>query len=100
MHVTCHATDVPPCLQRSLAIFYLLTGIASASAQLNAPGLEILRPTTSNGWVRLNSSFHSNALLRLEASTNLATWQSIATLHDALYRYPDAATLDLQQRFY
>src|SRR5262245_29077155 len=100
MHLTCHVAGVPTCLQRSLVIFYLLTGIASASAQLNVPALEIQRPTTSNGWVRLSSSFHSNALLRLEAFTNLATWQSIATLHDALFRYPDAATLDFRQRFY
>ena len=84
----------------SLAMLGLLALIWSAAAQPTAPTLEILRPPTSQAWVRLNSSLHSNTLLSLEASTNLATWQSIATLHDALFRYPDAATPVWRQRFY
>ena len=50
----------------------LLSLALSASAQVAAPRLEILRPEGSNGWVRLNSTFHSNAVLTLHASTNLS----------------------------
>ena len=48
--------------------------LLSASAQMTAPRLEILRPETSNGWMRLDSTFHSNAVLTLRASTNLSAW--------------------------
>ncbi|HWH68150.1 MAG TPA: PEP/pyruvate-binding domain-containing protein, partial [Candidatus Sulfotelmatobacter sp.] len=72
----------------------------SASAQLLPPRLEALPSNASNGWVHLSSSFHSNTVLTLEASTNLATWQSIGTLHDALFSYPDASAGGLGQRFY
>ena len=100
MRFMCHAAVVRTCFQHSLAVLGLLTLIPSLSAQLTAPRLDILRPATSNGWVRLNSSFSSNTLFTLEASTNLAAWQSIGTLHDALFRYPDAGAPNFRQRFY
>ncbi len=72
----------------------------SASAQVVAPRLEIQPPQGSNGWVRFDSTFHSNAVLMLHASTNLTAWTNIGTLHNALYAYPDAATAAWSQRFY
>jgi hypothetical protein len=74
--------------------------LLSASAQVDAPRLEILRPEISNGWVRLNSTFETNVVLRLHASTNLSTWTSIGSLHNALFAYPDAASPGWRQRFY
>jgi hypothetical protein len=71
-----------------------------ARAQTSAPRLEIVPPLASNGWPRLNSSFHSNAVLTLETSTNLGGWRNIGTLHDALFAYPDAATPGHRSRFY
>ncbi len=71
-----------------------------ALAQVTAPRLEILRPEISNGWVRLNSTFDSNAVLTLHASTNLSLWTNIGTLHNALFAYPDAASPGWRQRFY
>lgn len=71
-----------------------------AEAQLTPPQLEIRRPGSSNDWIRLRSSFHSNNLLTLEASTNLSGWNPIGTLHDALLNYPDVGADDLRQRFY
>ena len=72
----------------------------SVSAQVTAPRLESLRPADSNGWVRINSTFHGNSLLSLEASTNFSSWQNIGTLHDALWSFPDPASAGLGQRFY
>ena len=50
--------------------------------------------------MRLNSTFHSNAVLTLHASTNLSAWTNIGTLHNALFAYPDAASPGWRQRFY
>lgn len=50
--------------------------------------------------MRLRSSFHSNSLLTLEASTNLTGWNAIGTFHDALFNYPDPGADGLRQRFY
>ena len=71
-----------------------------AHAQPAGPRLELRGPVASNDWVRLRSSFHPNSLLTLEASTNLSGWQTIGSLHDALFHYPDAGTGDFRQRFY
>jgi hypothetical protein len=71
-----------------------------AEAQLTPPQLEIRQPGSSNDWIRLRSSFHSNSLLTVEASTNLSGWNPIATLHDALFNYPDVGADDLRQRYY
>lgn len=71
-----------------------------ASAQVTAPRLGIRPPQGSNGWVRLDSTFHSNSVLTLDASTNLIAWTNIGTLHNALYAYPDAASPAWSHRFY
>lgn len=77
----------------------MLTATLFAAVQPTALQLSVARPET-NGWVRLGSSFHSNAVLTLEASTNLNTWKPIGTLHDALFHYPEAGAPDYRQRFY
>jgi hypothetical protein len=76
-----------------------LTTALGGFAQPNALRLDIL-PPESNGWVRVSSSLASNRVLSLEASTNLASWQRIATAHDAFRSYPDLATTNFPQRFY
>src|SRR5688572_19665437 len=73
-------------------------GVAVA-AGVHGASLKIMRPE-SNGWVRLNTPIISNAVLTLEASSNLLAWQRIATVHDGLFDYPDAASTDFRQRFY
>jgi hypothetical protein len=90
------------CLQRGagLACGWLWLIAVSVSAQITAPRLEILRPEVPVEWMRLNSTFHSNTVLTLAASTNLTDWQSVGTLHNALFAYPDAATPDWQTRYY
>src|SRR6266542_1930421 len=91
---------VSVCGQRALVLCCLAGAVPFAQAQLTAPRLDIFRPGTSNGWVRLNSSFSSGTVLTLEASTNRLGWQAIGTLHDAVFNYPDAATDQLDQRYY
>ncbi|MBE0540903.1 MAG: hypothetical protein IH623_05920 [Verrucomicrobia bacterium] len=83
-----------------LGLLCLLSLLAAAQAQPKAPQLEIRSPASSNAWVRLGSSFHANSLLTLEASANLTAWNSIGTLHDALFNYPDAGADNFQHRFY
>jgi len=83
-----------------LLLSVLLVAAAFTNSLLAAPRLEILRPATSNGWVRLNSSVQTDSVLTLEASTNLSAWTGIGTLHDALFHYPDAGADGLRQRFY
>ena len=100
MRSTRHAAFVESCLQRPLALICLLAMIPAALAQLAAPRLEIHRPGMSDDRVRLSCSFGSNALLTLEASTNLTAWRIIGVLHDALFGYPDAEAPVLRQRFY
>ena len=93
-------TEIPHSRLGWLRLSFLFALTLSASAQVTAPRLEILRPDSSNGWVRLNSTFHSNAVLTLHASTNLSAWTNIGTLHNALFAYPDAASPGWRQRFY
>ena len=82
-----------------LELLSLVLLTLTAPAQPNRPRLEILAPR-SEGWVRLNSSIAPNTLLTVEASPDLITWQAMATAHDALFAYPDAASGVFQQRFY
>ena len=91
---------VSVCGQCALVLCCLAGTVPSAQAQIAAPRLDIFRPGTSNGWVRLNSSFSSGTVLTLEASTNRLGWQAIGTLHDAVFNYPDAATDQFDQRYY
>src|SRR5688572_16001672 len=83
-----------------LCVATLLCPAQSPAALPGAPHLAVRKQITSNDWPRLDSSFHSNAVLSLEASTNLNTWQPIATLHDALFDYPDAAAPGYPHRLY
>jgi hypothetical protein len=78
----------------------LLTLSLPVVAQVTVPRVEILRPKTPDGWVRLNSTLHSNTVLTLHASTNLNAWTNIGTLYNALLAYPDAASPGLGHRFY
>lgn len=71
-----------------------------ALAQATAPRLEIQGPGTGGEWMRLRSTFHSNTVLGLQASTNLGSWQTIGTFHNALFDYPDAASGEWPRRFY
>ena len=84
------ASDGLPYTRTGIILIGCLGVAAFAKAQPTAPSLEILRPANSNGWVRINSSLHSNAVLTLEGSTNLMNWSRLGTLHDALFKYPDA----------
>lgn len=100
MSSSCHLVCRP---RKDSLLALLLSSLlfaAFANSQAAAPRLEILRPATSTGWVRLNSSVHSDSVLTLEASTNLSAWSGIGTLHDALFLYPDAGADGLHQRFY
>ncbi len=72
----------------------------AAWAQATAPRLEILAPDARSGWVRLNSTFHSNTVLWLQAGTHLGAWQTVGTFHNALLAYPDAASAEWPYRFY
>jgi hypothetical protein len=83
-----------------VVLLWLLFLVSLTLAQPAVPRLEILRPAASNDWMRLRSSFHSNSVLTLEASTNFTGWKSIGTLHDELLNYPAAGSDGLQQRFY
>jgi hypothetical protein len=81
----------------------LLWGLAwagLATAQISNPSLEIARPDVAHGWVHLTSPLQSNAVLTLEAASDLRGWQPIGTFHDALWNYPVADTLTLEQRFF
>src|SRR5262245_20957020 len=98
MRSLCHAGRVSARHQIQ-GLMALLATMSCAAAPLTAPQLENIRRQT-NGWVQLDSSFHPNAVLALEASTNLNAWSTIGTLHDALFNYPDAAAPTDRQRFY
>src|SRR5688572_23737205 len=65
--------------QCSVRVLCLLAVLPHTAGQITATPLQIVRPTMSNGWVRLNSAFRSNTVLTLEASTNLAAWRAIGT---------------------
>jgi hypothetical protein len=62
------------------------------------PTLGISRPDQDN-WVRLDAPFRSNMVYRLEASSNLTSWATIAVTHEGLYAYPDTSPA-IKQRFY
>ncbi|HEX5223477.1 MAG TPA: PEP/pyruvate-binding domain-containing protein [Verrucomicrobiae bacterium] len=77
-----------------------LLAFASLTFAQPSPRLEIHQPVSTNDWMRLRSSFHSNSVLTLEASTNFTDWKTIGTLHDALFNYPDTGREERQRRFY
>src|SRR5687767_7739706 len=64
------------------------------------PGLTLrLLPPTENGWFRLDAPFRSNVVYRLEASSNLTAWTTMAVTHEGLFEYSDASS-PRTQRFY
>ena len=71
-----------------------------AEAQTKAPRLEVHPREAKSSAVILNSSYQSNTVFTLEASTNLTGWQTIGVFHDALFAYPDLGASGLTQRFY
>ena len=79
-----------------MVLGWFIGGVLAADP---APRMEIDASAT-NGWPRLRSSVHPDRLLTLEATTNFAAWEPIATLHDAARNYPDAAALRFDRRFY
>jgi hypothetical protein len=100
MSASCHLVRRP---RKAFFLTLLLSGLlfaALTNAQPTAPRLEIHRPATSNDWVRLNSSAQLDSILTLEASANLTAWTNIATLHDALFHYPDVGAESFDHRFY
>src|SRR5262245_32551896 len=90
-----------PKRSKTWSVFFgMLILTVCANAEPTKPSLAILRPMSSNGWVRLNSSLQPDSKFILEASTNLTGWNAIGTLHDALFNYPDAAAAGFRERFY
>lgn len=77
-----------------------LLSVAIATVRAAVPHLEILPRVAGGDWVRLSSSVHPDSVLTLEASANLSAWTNIATLHDALFHYPDAGAESFEHRFY
>ena len=96
-----------PLVERRTMKLYLLTcGIILALLTSNSPAqpgplrLELVDRDQTNGWVHFSSSFQTNTVLTLEASTNLTTWKGIATLHDTVLDYPDVSSDSFSSRFY
>src|SRR5688572_16652369 len=87
----------------SLGRFILLAlALASSTAALlaaPAPSLEVL-PPNDHGWIRLRSAGTTGTVYTVQASTNLLQWTSIATTHDTISAYPDAATPHFAHRYY
>ena len=84
---------------RRAALLAFCSVALNAGAAASGPRLEI-RPPKSNGWVQLNTVTLTNALITLEASSNLLAWETMATLHDGAFDFPDAAARNFRQRFY
>jgi hypothetical protein len=73
-----------------------------ASALLQAasgPQLH-LQPRPPEGWPRLSAPGQTGMVYTVQASTNLSSWTPIATTHDAVVEYPDAAAPLFPERFY
>ena len=83
-----------------VCIGLFLLSLWTAKAQTAMPRLEVTRPELNNRTIRLNSAFQSNVVFSLEASTNLAAWQSIGIFHEGLFDYPDLGYDGFSRRFY
>ncbi|HEY5913420.1 MAG TPA: hypothetical protein VJA21_22765 [Verrucomicrobiae bacterium] len=85
-----------------VGILCLSGQMGTALAQVSPPLLEIREGTPAGDLVRLSSGPQSNAVLTLEACSelNLSAWQAIGTFHDALWPYPDAVAYSQNRRFY
>jgi hypothetical protein len=54
----------------------------------------------SNGWVRIQGTASNYSIVRLEASSNLVHWQTIAELHAFAFEFPDPVSPQTPFRFY
>jgi hypothetical protein len=83
--------------------FFALIGfcVGTAALSCHAQGLQLnLLPPNQQSWVRLDLEGPTERVYELLASSNLIDWRVIATAHDALIKYPDAASSELPWRFY
>ncbi len=84
------------CTRGWLPFLAALALTVNAGADITVPQLTIQPP---GGRVKISSDYQAGALLRLESSPNLTTWQEAGRLHDALYAFPDPAS-STSRRFY
>ena len=85
---------------RLLILFALTFAVRSVTLlAVSGPLLEVL-PPNDQGWIRLRSAGATGTVYTLQASTNLLQWSSIATTHDEISAYPDAATPHFSNRYY
>src|SRR5688572_17333878 len=75
---------------RAVAVIGLCGLLSGAALAASEPVLEIT-PPDSNGWPRLNTPGQTGMVYTIQASTNLAQWTPIASTHDRIAEYPDAA---------
>src|SRR5687767_11804370 len=65
--------------------FFVVTAVRADDAPSSSLRLSSIQ---TNGWVRISGRGLSNAVVTLEASSNLVHWQTVAVLHDE-YPYDD-----------
>lgn len=79
-----------------------ITVMLALSAQMFGPKageLEVTKPNNL-GWIRLNFPEQLGRVHTILASPNLSQWALIATTHDRIENYPDAAAPFHARRFY
>lgn len=69
-------------------------------AQVDAPRLQLVHANPQQSYCRIESSFQTNVILTLEASTDVREWTTIGVFHDVLLNYPDVDAFSHNQRFY
>src|SRR5689334_4080221 len=83
---------------RTAALLSLVVALSISSwAQTT---LSIQPAGGTNRWVRVRSTDSAGSLLTLEATTNFATWQTIAITHDRFWNMPDAGADNFTNRLY
>jgi hypothetical protein len=82
----------------ALTVTLLLQAAALIQAA-SGPQLH-LQPRPPEGWPRLSAPGQTGMVYTVQASTNLSSWTPIATTHDAVVEYPDAAAPLFPERFY
>ncbi len=89
-------------LARYSIIVCLSQVIWISPAQVSPPLLSIREQSAVGDDLRLSSPAQSNAVLTLEACSDLATgaWRTIGIFHDGLWAYPDAGASADTHRFY
>ncbi|HUR44376.1 MAG TPA: hypothetical protein VMZ27_00775, partial [Candidatus Saccharimonadales bacterium] len=85
---------------RQIALLLVLASPAILRAQTATLHLSLL-PRDSHGWIQLRGrAFESNAVITIDASSNLVDWRQIAVLHASDFDFLDPASSTLNQRFY